>query len=183
MNSPMLDLARSVYSITVAVIASLSFLTAAILGVFGVCALFRYKDPYIKLQASSLAGTTAVFSTLVGALLSSPSLSIAARIILITLFFFISAPTGTNIVANYIWKSGVEATTTGISKLPNPAGKWLSGKASTHPRNPLRNPQRNPPREHDQAHDRHRTSQAHPGDTENPQARPVDHTDSTGIES
>jgi multicomponent Na+:H+ antiporter subunit G len=58
------------------------------------------------MQAAGLCGTTAIFSTCMGALILAPSLAIALRILVIMVFFLISAPTGSYIVARYIWQSG-----------------------------------------------------------------------------
>ncbi len=88
------------------VAAAVAFFSALVFGTAGIIGLFRHSDPYAQLQTGSLCGTTAVFSLLVGALILSTSWGMAARIIIIGLFFLISSPTGTHIVARFIWASG-----------------------------------------------------------------------------
>jgi multicomponent Na+:H+ antiporter subunit G len=89
------------------VLAGLLFLTAMIFGTAGLVGLFRFPDPYSRLQAGSLCGTTAVFSIFIGALILSGSTAVTARVVIIMLFFLISAPTGSHIVARFIWQAGV----------------------------------------------------------------------------
>ncbi|MDA3832985.1 MAG: monovalent cation/H(+) antiporter subunit G [Spirochaetales bacterium] len=89
------------------ILAITAFGSAIVFGTAGVIGLFRFPDPYSRLQAGSLCGTTAVFSIFIGALLLSPNAAVAARIIIITLFFLISAPTGSHIVARFTWNVGI----------------------------------------------------------------------------
>lgn len=89
------------------IIAGLAFLSAIIFGIAGIIGLFRFPDPYSRLQAGSLCGTTAVFSIFIGSLALAPDWAMAARIIIIALFFLLSSPTGTHIVARFAWNSGV----------------------------------------------------------------------------
>ncbi len=113
---------------TLAIAAFTVAVVSAVVGVFG---MFRYRDPYVKLQASSLAGTTAVFSVFVGALLLAPNFAIAARILVIMVFFLVSAPTGSHITARYIWKSGIEPRTARHRTLfaePAPGGMGSTGE-------------------------------------------------------
>lgn len=88
-------------------IALISFLSAMIFGTAGIIGLFRFPDPYSKLQAGSICGTTAVFSIFIGSLALAPNWALASRIIVIGFFFLLSSPTGTHIVARFIWNSGI----------------------------------------------------------------------------
>ncbi|MDA3957081.1 monovalent cation/H(+) antiporter subunit G [Oceanispirochaeta sp.] len=88
------------------VIAFISFSSAIIFGTAGIVGLFRFPDPYSRLQAGSLCGTTAVFSIFIGALALAPNWAMAARIIIVAFFFLLSSPTGTHIVARFAWNSG-----------------------------------------------------------------------------
>ena len=88
------------------VLATAAFGTAMVFGAAGGLGLFRFPDAWSRLQASSLAGTTSVFSLMLGALLSSPSWEMGARILIIMAFFLVSSPTGGHIVARYLWNSG-----------------------------------------------------------------------------
>lgn len=88
--------------------AFLFFISALVFGTGGIVGLFRFPDPYARLQAGSLCGTTAVFSIFLGALCLASSWAMAARIIIISIFFLVSAPTGSHIVARFAWNSGLE---------------------------------------------------------------------------
>lgn len=89
------------------IIAALFFAMAVIFASAGAAGLFRFSEPYSRLQAGSLCGTTAVFSIFLGALFLSPNGAVTARLIVIMLFFLISAPTGSHIVARFAWNSGL----------------------------------------------------------------------------
>jgi len=89
------------------ILGAICFLAAIIFGSAGLLGLFRYPDPYARLQAGSLCGTTAVFSVFLGTLALAPSGAVAARIIIISLLFMVSAPTGSHIVSRFIWNSGI----------------------------------------------------------------------------
>ena len=88
------------------IIAGAAFLAALIFGIAGLSGLFRFPDPYSRLQSGSLCGTTAVFSVFIGALALSPSTAVTVRVIIIMLFFLVSAPTGSHIVARFTWNTG-----------------------------------------------------------------------------
>lgn len=88
-------------------IAVISFVSAIIFGVAGIIGLFRFPGPYARLQGSSLCGTTAVFSIFVGSLALADTFAIAARIVIIMIFFLVSSPTGAHIVARFAWDSDI----------------------------------------------------------------------------
>ncbi len=81
---------------------------ACLFALGGAIGLFRFKDSYERLQASSLLGTTAPFTILLACLVTVPSSYMIARLVLILVFFFISSPTATHIIARYAWQSGLE---------------------------------------------------------------------------
>ncbi len=85
-----------------------AFGSAFVFGLAGVAGLYRFPDPYSRMQASSLCGTTAVFSVILGSLVIAPSWAIAARIAVIIFFFLISGPTGSHILARFAWNSGID---------------------------------------------------------------------------
>lgn len=89
------------------ILALIAFVLAIVFGVAGLAGLFRFPDPYSRLQAGSLLGTTSVLSIFIGTLLLSPNGPVAARIVIITLFFLISSPTGSHIVARFAWNIGI----------------------------------------------------------------------------
>lgn len=99
------------------VLALISFASAMVFGTAGLIGLFRFSDPYSRMQGGSLCGTTAIFSTFIGALFLAPNGAMVARIIIIVFFFLISAPTGSYIVARFAWNAGVPP---GKSLLPHP---------------------------------------------------------------
>lgn len=84
---------------------------ASVFAIVGTIGIFRFPDAYTRLQASGLIGTTATFSVLLAALITAPSAGIAFRVIIIIMFFLISNPTTTHIIARYAWKSGIEPWT------------------------------------------------------------------------
>ncbi|HAP56639.1 MAG: monovalent cation/H(+) antiporter subunit G [Sphaerochaeta sp.] len=88
------------------ILALIAFVIGTAFGIAGMVGLFRFKDPYSRLHAGSLCGTTAVFSYLLALLMLSPSLASTARLVILIVFFLISAPTGSSIVARFIWESG-----------------------------------------------------------------------------
>lgn len=89
-------------------IALVAFGAAVVFGIAGVVGLYRFPDVYARLQASSLCGTTAVFSIFLGALALAPSWAIASRLLVIIFFFLVSGPTGSHIVARFAWNSGLD---------------------------------------------------------------------------
>ena len=93
------------------ILALIAFLSATVFGLAGLVGLFRFSDPFSRMQSGGLCGTTAIFSTFIVALLLAPSLVIALRIVVIMVFFLISAPTGSYIVARFIWQAGTPAGT------------------------------------------------------------------------
>lgn len=97
----MLDIAREL-------VALAAFASAVVFGLGGIVGLHRYADPYARMQASSLCGTTSVFSMFIGALALAESVEIAARLVVIIAFFLVSSPTGSHIVARFAWNSGLD---------------------------------------------------------------------------
>ena len=89
------------------ILATIAFAAAIVFGLGGLVGLFRFPDPYSRMQAGALCGTTAVFSIFIGALILAPSAALAARIVLIIFFFLLSAPTGSYIVARFAWNARV----------------------------------------------------------------------------
>lgn len=90
------------------IIVTLLCAASSLFAIIGTIGLFRFPDTYARLQASSLAGTTAVFTVLLAAIVLSPDVGTAVRVLLIIVFFFLSNPTTTHIIARYAWKSGID---------------------------------------------------------------------------
>lgn len=87
-------------------ISILLCISGCIFAAAGVIGMFRFPDAYTRLQASGLAGTTAIFTLFMAALVSAPDWASAGRILLIIMFYFISCPTLTHIIARFAWHSG-----------------------------------------------------------------------------
>ncbi len=83
-------------------------LLSCVFAVAGTIGLFRFPDVYSRLQGSSLAGTTGVFTAFIAALVISPTLAVAVRVALVMGFFLLSNPTTTHIIARYAWRSGID---------------------------------------------------------------------------
>jgi multicomponent Na+:H+ antiporter subunit G len=83
-------------------------LLACVSALAGSFSLFRFPDTYTRLHGAGLGATTACFSVFLAALCVSPGLGIASRLVLLMLFFFISCPTATHIIARYAWYSGLD---------------------------------------------------------------------------
>jgi multicomponent Na+:H+ antiporter subunit G len=95
---------------------------ACIAALAGSVSLFRFPDTYTRLHGAGLGATTACFSVFLGSLFVSPDLATAARLILIILFFFISCPTATHIIARYAWYQGLDPWMSPRKKSPGPGG-------------------------------------------------------------
>ena len=88
-------------------LALVAFASAIIFGTAGMIGMFRFPDPYARMHAGGLMGTTATFSVFIGSLLLAPDRATAARIVIIMIFFLISAPTGSYIVGRFTWETGL----------------------------------------------------------------------------
>jgi monovalent cation/proton antiporter MnhG/PhaG subunit len=83
-------------------------LLACLFAVAGTLSLFRLPDVYTRLHGASLGSTAAGFSAFLGALIASTGWASAGRVLLLIIFFFISCPTTTHIIARYAWSSGLD---------------------------------------------------------------------------
>ena len=64
-------------------------------------------DVYTRLQASSTCSTTAVFSILVACMLFSGWGPITGKLVVITVFFFMTNPISAHIIARFAWETGM----------------------------------------------------------------------------
>jgi monovalent cation/proton antiporter MnhG/PhaG subunit len=83
-------------------------LLACLFAIAGTLSLFRLPDVYTRLHGASLGSTAAGFSAFLGALIASSGWDSAGRVLLLIIFFFISCPTTTHIIARYAWSSGLD---------------------------------------------------------------------------
>ncbi len=73
----------------------------AIFGIIGNLGVLILPDVYTRLQASSTASTTSVVSALVAAMLVAGWSPMTGKIVVITLFFFVTSPISAHIIARY----------------------------------------------------------------------------------
>jgi multicomponent Na+:H+ antiporter subunit G len=66
-----------------------------------------FPDVYTRLQASSTCSTSAVLSILVGCMLFSGWGPITGKLIVITIFFFVTNPISAHIIARFAWDIGM----------------------------------------------------------------------------
>jgi len=83
-------------------------LISCVFAVAGTIGLFRFPAVYSRLQASSLAGTTAVFTSFLAARVSSPTLSVGLRVVLVMARCSLSYPSSTPLLGRYAWRSGID---------------------------------------------------------------------------
>jgi multicomponent Na+:H+ antiporter subunit G len=96
---------------------------ACIAALAGSVSLFRFPDTYTRLHGAGLGATTACFSVFLGSLCVAPDIATAARLVLIILFFFISCPTATHIIARYAWHQGLDPWMSPRKKTPAPGDR------------------------------------------------------------
>ncbi len=76
----------------------------ALLGNLGV---FLMPDPYTRLQASATCSTTSVISVILAAMIASGFSPTTGKLAIILLYFLVSSPVATTIIARYAWESGI----------------------------------------------------------------------------
>ncbi len=88
--------------------AALFFLVlGAIFSIMGNLGVLIFPDVYTRLQASSTCSTTSVFSVFVACMIVAGLTPITGRVLVITLFFFITNPISSHIIARYAWESEI----------------------------------------------------------------------------
>jgi multicomponent Na+:H+ antiporter subunit G len=87
--------------------ASLAYVMSIIFGLIGLVGLYRFPDAWSRLQTSSITSTTSILSMLLGTLIMSPNWEMAFRILIILGFFMISSPTGSHIIARFLWQKNI----------------------------------------------------------------------------
>lgn len=89
------------------VLVYLFLVLAAVFNLMGLVGILLFPDPYTRLQASSTCSTTAVISVFIAVMLEAGLSAITAKVLVITLFFFVSSPVGAHIIARYAWNMGI----------------------------------------------------------------------------
>jgi multicomponent Na+:H+ antiporter subunit G len=72
-------------------------------GIIGNLGVLILPDVYTRLQASSTASTTSVFSALVACMFVVGWNPMTGKIAVIALFFFVTSPIAAHIIARYAW--------------------------------------------------------------------------------
>ena len=83
------------------------FFLGVLFNIMGNIGVLLFPDVYTRLQASSTCTTTSVFSFLIGAILLAGWGPMTGRLLVITLFFFITNPVSAHIIARFAWLNGM----------------------------------------------------------------------------
>lgn len=87
---------------------ALGFLVLGVVfGLMGNLGVLIFPDVYTRLQASSTCSTTSVFSVFVACMIVSGLTQITGKILVITLFFLVTSPVASHIIARYAWEQGI----------------------------------------------------------------------------
>ena len=84
-------------------IAQVFLLMGIVFSIMGNLGVLIFPDVYTRLQASSTCATTSVFSIFIAAMLSAGFSPLTGKILVITIFFLISSPVSSYIIARYAW--------------------------------------------------------------------------------
>ncbi|MFP4178521.1 MAG: monovalent cation/H(+) antiporter subunit G [Spirochaetaceae bacterium] len=79
---------------------------AAFFSITGHIGLLSAPDVYTRLQTSSTCSTTAILSTLIAALLFTWFSPFTGKIFAIIVFFLLTNPVATHIIARFAWEEG-----------------------------------------------------------------------------
>jgi len=91
----------------VTVVSYVFFILALFFAFVGAIGTLLMPDIYTRLQAGSLCATTSVVSVLLGAIFWVELGPMTGRLLVLLLFFIISSPTSTHIIARYAWRREV----------------------------------------------------------------------------
>lgn len=79
----------------------------ALFGLMGNLGVLALPDVYTRLQASSTCSTTSVFSVFVACMIIAGFTPMTGKIAVIALFFFVTNPISSHIIARFAWDGGV----------------------------------------------------------------------------
>ncbi len=88
-------------------IAILFFILGGIFAVMGNLGVLVFPDVYTRLHASSTCSTTSIFSVFIAAMFSAGLSPMTGKILVITLFFLITNPIASHIIARYAWEQEI----------------------------------------------------------------------------
>jgi len=83
------------------------FLLGILFAVTGHWGLLRAPDVFTRIQTSSTCSTTTVLSVLIGSLILTGFSPFTGKIVAITIFFLITSPLTTHIIARFAWEEGI----------------------------------------------------------------------------
>ncbi len=87
--------------------AAIFFGLGVLFNIMGNIGVLVFPDVYTRLQASSTCSTTSVFSILIGCFLLAGWGPMTGRLLVITIFFFVTNPISAHIIARFAWQSGI----------------------------------------------------------------------------
>ena len=89
--------------------AAVFFGLGVIFSIMGNLGVLVFPDVYTRLQASSTCSTTSVLSFFIGCMFLVGWGAMFGRLLVITLFFFVTSPISAHIIARFAWQNGVVA--------------------------------------------------------------------------
>lgn len=89
------------------VAAYIFFGLGVIFNIMGNIGVLVFPDAYTRLQASSTCSSTSVLSFFIGCMLYAGWGPITGRLVVITLFFFITNPISAHIIGRFAWQNGI----------------------------------------------------------------------------
>jgi multicomponent Na+:H+ antiporter subunit G len=87
--------------------ATVFFVLGALFAIIGNLGVIVLPDVYTRLQASSTCSTTSVFSVFAACMLISGFGPLTGKVLVISLFFIVTNPVSSHIIARFAWKSGM----------------------------------------------------------------------------
>ena len=89
------------------IVSGIFFLLGVFFTITGQLGLLKAPDPYTRLQTSSVCSTTGVLSFLIAAIFMVPLGPFTGKILAIIIFFLITNPVSTHIIARFTWNEGI----------------------------------------------------------------------------
>ncbi|WP_321991100.1 monovalent cation/H(+) antiporter subunit G [Marispirochaeta aestuarii] len=87
--------------------AAIFFGLGIIFNLMGNIGVLVFPDVYTRLQASSTCATTSVLSFFIGCMFIAGWGPMTGRLIVITIFFFVTNPISAHIIARFAWQNGI----------------------------------------------------------------------------
>lgn len=85
----------------------LFLLLGLIFNTIGVLGLLIFPDIYTRIHGSSTCATTAVLSVFIAAALNAGISAVSTKVFVITVFYLLTGPVSSHIIAQFAWNSGV----------------------------------------------------------------------------